>query len=226
VTGLWIRFVAIITDITSVSIVLFFSESVSPFFKKKLGSSQSSLFPEKRKQEIEPEDRCSKPWSQPWTGIMYRGRQAFFQNTFSVGDCFSQRSFGTLNDIIREKQALMFGDSFISLPIRLSGAELELKIAANSTYWKADRVKDGLEEGEMKGRAVLRVRLKSPVLAPDICYQSEMRDIILRNKGVSFRSERRKHKKNSCRFTGLMHYDKVTISLYHGTPQVIPFLVW
>jgi hypothetical protein len=56
--------------------------------------------------------------------------------------------------LIRKKRALMFWDSFISLPIRLSGAELELKMAANSTYWKADRMKDGLEEGEREKRVI------------------------------------------------------------------------
>ena len=36
--------------------------------------------------------------------------------------------------LIREKRALLFWDSFVSPLIRLSGAELELKMAANSTY--------------------------------------------------------------------------------------------
>jgi hypothetical protein len=49
----------------------------------------------------------------------------------------------------------LFWDSFVSLPIRLSGAESELKMAANSTYWEADRVKVGLEEGAIKEKAVL-----------------------------------------------------------------------
>jgi hypothetical protein len=35
-------------------------------------------------------------------------------------------------------------DSFISLPIWLSVVELELEMAANSTFWKADHVKDRL----------------------------------------------------------------------------------
>jgi len=39
--------------------------------------------------------------------------------------------------LIREKCALMFGDSLDSLLIRQSGAISELKTAANSIYWEA-----------------------------------------------------------------------------------------
>jgi hypothetical protein len=49
----------------------------------------------------------------------------------------------------------MFSEYFILLFIWLSRGESELKITANSTYWEADRVLDGLGEGESEGRAVL-----------------------------------------------------------------------
>jgi hypothetical protein len=39
--------------------------------------------------------------------------------------------------LIPGKRALMFGESHDSLPIWLSGAISELKMAAISTYWKA-----------------------------------------------------------------------------------------
>ncbi len=39
--------------------------------------------------------------------------------------------------LIHEKRTLMFWESLNYLPIWLSGAILELKMAANSTYWKA-----------------------------------------------------------------------------------------
>ena len=47
--------------------------------------------------------------------------------------------------LFREKREPMFWDSFISLPIRLSGAELELKMAANSTYWETKLLLFGIE---------------------------------------------------------------------------------
>ena len=53
------------------------------------------------------------------------------------------------------KTTPLFWECSIPFPIRLSGAESTLKMTANSTYREADRVKDGLEEGEMKGRGVL-----------------------------------------------------------------------
>ncbi len=40
-------------------------------------------------------------------------------------------------------------------PVLLSGTEPELKMAANSTYREAKLLYYGLEEREMKGRAVL-----------------------------------------------------------------------
>ena len=57
--------------------------------------------------------------------------------------------------LIREKTALLFWESRDSLPIRLSGAESKLKITANSTYWEANRLHDGLMEEERNRRAVL-----------------------------------------------------------------------
>jgi hypothetical protein len=57
--------------------------------------------------------------------------------------------------LIHEKATPLFWECSILFPIRLSGAESTLKMTANSTYREADRVKDGLEEGEMKGRGVL-----------------------------------------------------------------------
>jgi hypothetical protein len=54
--------------------------------------------------------------------------------------------------LIRGKRALLFWDPSIPLPIRLSRAELELKMAAIRTYWEMDLVNDGLEEGTEKGR--------------------------------------------------------------------------
>jgi hypothetical protein len=39
--------------------------------------------------------------------------------------------------LIREKPALLFWESHGPLPIRFSGAELQLEITANSTYWEA-----------------------------------------------------------------------------------------
>jgi len=49
--------------------------------------------------------------------------------------------------LIREKRALFFPDNPIACPVLLSGPGSELKMAANSTYWEADLLKDGLEEG-------------------------------------------------------------------------------
>lgn len=40
--------------------------------------------------------------------------------------------------LIREKRALMCWDSHDSVPIRLSGAILKMKMTANSTYWMAN----------------------------------------------------------------------------------------
>jgi hypothetical protein len=57
--------------------------------------------------------------------------------------------------LIHGKRVLLFGDSSIPLPIRLSRAELELKMAAIRTYWEVDLVNDGLEEGAIKEKAVL-----------------------------------------------------------------------
>ena len=48
----------------------------------------------------------------------------------------------------------MLGESFVSPPIRLSGTELELKIAANSTYQKAKLLLYGIEQVSLKGRPV------------------------------------------------------------------------
>ena len=45
----------------------------------------------------------------------------------------------------------MFGNFLVFLPIRLSGAELELKMAANSTYWKAKSHVYGIEQVALKG---------------------------------------------------------------------------
>jgi hypothetical protein len=47
----------------------------------------------------------------------------------------------------RENVAPLFFESRDSLSIRLSGVKLELKMTANSTYWKAKVGKDGLEVG-------------------------------------------------------------------------------
>jgi hypothetical protein len=60
--------------------------------------------------------------------------------------------------LIRENAALLFWESRGSLSVRLSGAILQLKITANSTYWKAKLLCYGLEDGEWgkkgKGRGV------------------------------------------------------------------------
>jgi len=44
--------------------------------------------------------------------------------------------------LIREKTALMFWDILDLWPVWLSGAFSELKITANSTYWKAKLMQD------------------------------------------------------------------------------------
>jgi hypothetical protein len=51
----------------------------------------------------------------------------------------------------------LFWESRDFLSIWLSGTESKLKITANSTYWEANRLHDGLMEGKKKRRAVLSV---------------------------------------------------------------------
>jgi hypothetical protein len=58
--------------------------------------------------------------------------------------------------LIREKTTLLFSEYSILSPIWLSEAESQLKITANSTYWKADRVKDRLEEGERERKGCFK----------------------------------------------------------------------
>ena len=54
------------------------------------------------------------------------------------------------------KLSSLFSEKRILSPVWLSGAESQLKMTANSTYWEANCVKDGLGEGgNEKGRAVL-----------------------------------------------------------------------
>jgi hypothetical protein len=60
--------------------------------------------------------------------------------------------------LIHEKRAQLFSEKHNTSPIRLSGTKSDLKMTANSTYWEADRMKDRLEEGETKERAVLGQR--------------------------------------------------------------------
>jgi hypothetical protein len=56
--------------------------------------------------------------------------------------------------LIRENAALLFWDIPDSKPVWLSGAILQLKITANSTYWEANLRSDGLgvEEAGKKGK--------------------------------------------------------------------------
>jgi hypothetical protein len=54
--------------------------------------------------------------------------------------------------LICEKTALLFSEYSILVLIWPFEAESKLKITATSTCCEADNVKDGLEEGELKGR--------------------------------------------------------------------------
>jgi hypothetical protein len=62
--------------------------------------------------------------------------------------------------LIRENAAPLFWKSRDSLSVRLSGAISQLKIAANSTWWKAKVGKDGLED-ETELREVIEGRLRA-----------------------------------------------------------------